>query len=98
MKNYTYGWKIKELGFEEVPQSQYTEREEDRKNYIVILSFAISQAKCGWDGVDYKLMKNANGDTREYMVLYTGDHGQRWIPIEGNSKGCIFSVLGENIW
>jgi hypothetical protein len=33
-----------------------------------------------------------------YMVLCVGGHGERWIPIDGNSKGCCLEVLGQNIW
>ena len=35
---------------------------------------------------------------REYMVLCVDGRTERWIPIDGNSKGCNFSVLGENLW
>jgi len=30
--------------------------------------------------------------------LYVDGGGQRYIPINGNSKGCNLSVLGENLW
>lgn len=98
MKNYTYEWKIKELGYVELPYSNYTGRMLDMGAYINMLSDAIVEAECGWDEVKYKVMKHTNGSIDEYMVLCVDGHGERWIPISGNSKGCNFSVLGENLW
>lgn len=97
MKNYTYGWKLKELGYVEVPKDRYNDHQKNMAEYIDVLSEAISKAKCGWDSVVYKLMK-INNYAEPYMVLCVGEHGERWIPIDGNSKGCVFSVLGENLW
>lgn len=98
MKNYTYGWRLKELGYVEVPVSEYTDRMLDMKEYIDTLSEAVVKAKCGWDGVEYKVMKYIDDSYEKYMKLYTNTGGSRWIPITGNSKGCNFSVLGENLW
>ena len=98
-KNYTYGWMLKEKGYVEVPEAEYTARQIDMKNYIESMSAVIKVAQCGWDGVRYGAMKVHN-DTQHYedfMILYC-DGGERWIPITGNSKGCNFSVLGENLW
>lgn len=30
MKNYTYGWKLREQGYVEIPESEYTERQKDQ--------------------------------------------------------------------
>ena len=98
MKNYTYGWKLKEQGYVEVPEEQYTDRQKDMQAYINVLSEAICNAQCGWDGVEYKAMKHTNGSLETYMRLWVKDGGSRWIPITGNSKGCNLSVLGENLW
>ena len=98
MKNYTYGWKIKDLGYVELHESDYTDSMIDMKNYISMLSDVIAKAKCGWSSVEYKAMKGKHGDVSEYMVLCVDSHGERWIPINGNSKGANFSVLGENLW
>lgn len=98
MKNYTYGWKIKDMGYVEIPSDDYTESMWDNKAYISLLSNAIIVAKCGWDSVEYKAMKHENGSILEYMVLCVDGHGERYIPISGNSKGANFSVLGENLW
>ena len=98
MKNYTYGWKIKDMGYAEIPLDDYTESMWDAKAYIGLLSNAIIVAKCGWDSVEYKAMKHENGSIAEYMVLCVDGHGERYIPISGNSKGANFSVLGENLW
>ena len=98
MKNYTYGWRLKELGYVEMPESEYTERMLDMKKYIDMLSDLVRDARCGWDGVWYKVMKNEYEGNEKYMVLHVDGRGERWIPITGNSKGCNLSVLGENLW
>jgi hypothetical protein len=98
MKNYTYGWKLKDMGYVEIPNSEYTNSMCDTKAYIAVLSNAIVIAKCGWDSVEYKAMRCQNGDINEFMVLCVDGCGERYIPISGNSKGCNFSVLGENLW
>lgn len=99
MKNYTYGWHIKSQGYVEVDENKYTLKQIDMREFIKVMSTAIEIAKCGWDNVQYKVMEHTtNKDIEEYMVLYCGGHDTRWIPINGNSKGCNFSVLGENLW
>ena len=96
-KNYTYGWLLRDRGYVEIPESDYTTRQMEMKNFIESMSEVIKAAKCGWDGVKYKVMKYMDNSIEKFMVLYCGD-GERWIPITGNSKGCNFSVLGENLW
>ena len=99
MKNYTYGWKLKEMGYIEVPECEYNERQWDMNLFIEVLSNAVKRANCGWSGVEYVLMKHNDHEHREpYMVLCVDGHRERWIPIDGNSKGCNISVLGENLW
>ena len=98
MKNYTYEWALKEQGYVEIPQEQYTDRQRDMQSYIELLSTAVFEAKCGWDGVRYSVMQYTDGSIEKYMVLYVHGGGDRWIPINGNSKGCNLSVLGENLW
>jgi hypothetical protein len=68
------------------------------KAYINLLSAAVFQAKCGWDGVEYKVMLYTDGSIEKYMRLWVMDGGSRWIPITGNSKGACLSALGENLW
>lgn len=98
MKKYTYGWMLKKQGYVEVPESEYTERQKEMKNFIEKLSDVIVAAKCGWDGVEYKVMKYTDDSIEKFMVLCVDGRGARWIPINGNSKGCNLQVLGENIW
>lgn len=98
MKNYTYGWRLRELGYVEIPEEQYTDRQRDMQAYINLLSAAVLEANCGWDGVEYKVMQHKDGSIAPYMRLWCYNGGSRWIPIDGNSKGCCFSVLGENLW
>lgn len=97
MANYTFGWALRDAGYVEVPTEEYNEHQKDMAEYIEILSEAVRNAKCGWSGVEYRLMKINNYEA-PYMVLCVDGHGARWIPIDGNSKGCNLSVLGENLW
>lgn len=99
MKNYTFGWKLKEQGFVEVPEEQYTDRQKDMQEYIELLSEAVIKAKCGWSGVRYAIMQYIDGSIEKYMVLWVNDIDDgRWIPITANSKGACLSALGENLW
>lgn len=97
-KNYIYSWQIKESGFVEIPESEYTERQMEMKQFIDSMSNVIKAANCGWDSVLYKVMRHPEGWIEKYMVLCVKLGGERWIPITGNSKGCNFTVLGENLW
>ena len=97
MKNYTFGWALRDIGYVEVPKEEYTDCQKSMAEYIAVLSEAVSQAKCGWSGVEYRLMK-INNYAAPYMVLCVDGNGERWIPIDGNSKGCCLEVLGQNIW
>lgn len=98
MKNYTYGWAIMNMGYVPVNESKYTDRQINRKKFIESMSPIIKSANCGWDGVRYELMDYDGVNVKEYMVLYCCRGGERWIPIDGNSDGCNFTVLGENLW
>ena len=69
MKNYTYGWRLNELGYAEVPEEEYTDRQRDMKAYIEVLSEAVSKAKCGWSGVEYKVMRYTDGSIEKYVNL-----------------------------
>lgn len=101
MKNYTYGWVLKDRGFVEVPEFEYTERQKEMKEYIDLMSEVVVKANCGWSGIQYKVMRYKNGIDdyiEKYMVLCVDGHGERWIPITGNSKGANLQVLGENLF
>lgn len=98
MQNYTYGWVLKQKGWSEIPEDSYSEHQKDRAEYIAVLSEAVSKAKCGWSGMRYAVMQHTSDAIDEYMVLWVEGGGSRWIPIDGNSKGCCLSVLGENLW
>lgn len=98
MKNYSYGWKLKENGYVKIPDSEYSSYQKDMKSFIDALSDIVVNAKCGWDGSQYKVMKNNLNDMNEYMVFCVDGEGERWIPISGNSKSLNLRVLGENIW
>lgn len=100
-KNYTYGWKLKEAGYTEVPETEYTLQQKEHQAFIKALSDVVVKADCGWDCLEYKVMRkkvnNTSSITVPYMALVVGDQAERWIPIGGNSKACNLQVLGENI-
>lgn len=98
MKNYTYGWCLRDKGYVEISESEYTDAQKDMREYINLLSEVVAKARCGWDSVQYKVMKNKWTSNEAYMVLCVDGYGERWIPITGNSKGCNLQVLGENLW
>lgn len=98
MKNYTYGWLLKQQGYVEVPEANYTVRQMEMKEYIDMLSDVVAKAECGWDGVKFKVMKYTDSSFEKFMVLYVDGHDVRWIPITGNSKGCNLAVIGENLF
>lgn len=98
MKNYTYDWVIRDRGYAELPVDEYTKEQSNMSKFIDSMSTVIAEAKCGWSGVRYEVMKHERGEEIEYMVLYCNGGGSRWINITGNSKGSNFSVLGENLW
>ena len=98
MQNYTYGWVLRDKGYVERPVEQYSDAQNEMNKYIELLSNVVVEAQCGWDGVQYKVMENPWGGNEQYMVLCVDGHGERWIPITGNSKGCNLQVIGENLW
>lgn len=99
MKNYTYGWKLKEMGYTEVDYTEDTVSQRNMRNFIDMLSDVVKEANCGWSGVEYVVMKHRDHEHKEpYMVLCVDGYRERWIPIDGNSKGCNITVLGENLW
>ena len=99
MKNYVYGWELKYLGYIEVPENEYNSYQKDMQLFINALSDVLVKAECGWDKLQYKVMRITCTDSvSEYMVLCVDGNEERWIPIDGNSKGCNLQVLGENIW
>lgn len=99
MKNYTYGHVLINKGYVEVDYTRYNIYQENMSRFIHQLSKVVRDANCGWSGIEYVLMKRADSDYKEpYMVLCVDGRRERWIPIDGNSKGCNISVLGENLW
>lgn len=96
-KYYTFSWELKNRGYIEVPESEYTERQKEIKAFIEALSDVVVKANCGWDAVKYKVMIE-DGAIEKFMVLCVGDVGERWIPITGNSKGAMFNALADNLW
>ena len=93
-KNYTYGWVLKDRGYVEVPESEYTERQIDMKNFIESMSEVIKATRCGWDGVKYKVMRYMDNSIENFMVLYCDGEAlwYRKTQVCHFSKVCAFSA------
>ena len=63
MSNYTYGWKLKEDGWEEIPWREWADLKGaetyGKKDHYVsnYLMQAIRESNSGWENVKYKLLK-----------------------------------------
>lgn len=105
MSNYTYGWKLKEDGWEEIPWREWADLKGaetyGKKDYYVdnYLMQAIRESNSGWENVKYKLLKK-DEYIEEYIVLCCDtktDEG-RYINVSGNSLAAIGQVAFNNIW
>lgn len=102
MKGYMYEITIKERGYEPIPLREYTDCQIQKLKYVLdFLRPAVSKSKCGWDNLDYQVMRTPSGITTEFVTLWAGqinESGSRWINVTGDSLGSIFCVVAENLW
>lgn len=102
MKNYMYEFTIKERGYEPISFHDYTECQREKLRYVLNdLRPAVAKANCGWQDLDYQVMRTPSGMTTEFVILWAGkinESGSRWMNVTGDSKGSVFSVVAENIW
>lgn len=105
MSNYTYGWKLKEDGWEEIPWREWADLKGvetyGKKDYYVsnYLMQAIRESNSGWENVKYKLFKK-DEYIEEYIVLCCDtktDEG-RYINVSGNSLAAIGQVAFDNLF
>ena len=105
MANYTYGWKLKEDGWEEIPWREWADLKGaetyGKKDYYVsnYLMQAIRESNSGWENVKYKLLKK-DEYIEEYIVLCCDtktDEG-RYINVSGNSLAAIGQVAFDNLF
>lgn len=105
MSNYTYGWKLKEDGWKEIPWKEWVDLKGaetyGKKDYYVnnYLMQAIRESNSGWENVKYKLLKR-DECIEEYIVLCydTKTDEGRYINVSGNSLAAIGQVAFNNIW
>ena len=105
MSNYTYGWKLKEDGWEEIPWREWADLKGAetycKKDYYVsnYLMQAIRESNSGWENVKYKLFKK-DGYIEEYIVLCydTKTDEGRYINVSGNSLAAIGQVAFDNLF
>lgn len=95
MKGYTFGWALKDEGWEET--TEITECEAKKLAYVKNKLEPAVTATREWDHCDYKVMVNRDY-RREYVVLSADGGGGRWINVSGNSLGAIFESVGENLY
>ena len=105
MSNYTYGWKLKENGWEEIPWREWADLKGaetyGKKDHYVnnYLMQAIRESNSGWENVKYKLLKK-DEYIEEYIVLCCDtktDEG-RYINVSGNSLAAIGQVAFDNLF
>lgn len=105
---YTYGWKLKEAGWEEIPYNEWADLKGvetyNRKDFYVnnYLMQAIRESNSGWKNVKYKLFKRKGneGSIEEYIVLCydTKTDEGRYINVTGNSLAAIGQVAFDNLF
>mgnify|MGYP007000558885 CR=1 FL=1 len=102
---YTYGWKLKENGWEEIPYNEWADLKGaetyGRKDFYVnnYLRQAITESKSGWENIKYKLFKNGEC-IDEYIILCydTKTNEGRYINVTGNSLAAIGQVAFDNLF
>jgi hypothetical protein len=97
-----YKQTIEERGYVEVPYERCS-IEQQRKWHFVFyhLSKTLKNSNCGWNNLEYKVMKTPSGIRTEFLVLWAeavGKSGSRWINVTGNSLGAIMCAMCENLW
>lgn len=95
MKNYTYGWKLKYDGWQEITVENETNRK--KADYVTNKLAPAVVATREWDGCSYVLMRNGEC-VREFVKLSANGGGSRFIDVTGDSIAAIFSETAENIF
>ena len=100
MSDWCYNFEVKEWNYKEIPESNYTISQFEKKEFVDELSKILVKAQVGWGCLKYKLiLREGWMEPQEYMVLYTKNmEPERWINIECNSKGACLKALGQDIW
>lgn len=102
MKQYLYQHDIEERNYKEIPVSEMNEFKLKKHKFVdEHLRPTVIAANCGWNDVEYKLMKSESGAETEFLVLWAGEKGNsgsRWINVSGNSLCAIMTEMCDNIW
>lgn len=102
MKHYMYEFEVKKLGYQNAQFREYTQCQRDKWNYVVqYLRPAISKANCGWETVEYTVMRTPSEIEIEFVVLWSGEinhSGSRWINVTGESMGSVMCSVCDNLW
>ena len=102
MKHYMYEFNVKECGYQDIRFKEDTQCQRDKWNYVVLyLLPAVNKANCGWESVEYRVMRTLIGVEAEFVVLWSGEinhSGSRWINVTGESMGSIMCSVCDNLW
>lgn len=94
-----YLWKcqIKERGFSEIKEEEYSTYELTKKNYVdTYLSPSIAYSHCGWDKCTYVIMYN-DLTRAEFVILWSG-YDARYINVTCDSLGSMSQEVWENVF
>ena len=91
---YKWGWQIEgdiisPITIAQMEKADYVDR---------YLSPSVLNARCGWHGVKYMIIRNKYGNIDEYACLIANEHdgasNWRWYNVSGGSLGEI----AEEVW
>lgn len=102
MKNYAHEHQIKERGYIDLLPEEMTSCELEKYEFVKNhLARTLYEANCGWNNLEYKVMKTPSGIRTEFLVLWAeviGYSGSRWINVTGNSLGAVMCAMCDNLW
>ena len=102
MKGYMHKITIDEYGYEPIPLRDYTDWQIKKLKYVLdFLRPAVVKANCGWENLDYQVMRTPSGMTTEFVTLWAGEigkSGSRWMNVTGDSLGSVMCTVSDNLW
>lgn len=96
----TYKWALDMRGFKEIPFSEYSKEQTEKREYVEkYLSPSVQHSRCGWHHVVYCVLENEYGK-EEYAVLYADadNYGGRYMNVSGNSLGAVAETVWRNVF
>lgn len=102
-RNYTYGWKLSEMGYSAISWDYMTEEEQEKRIYVNnLLDPSVHGAECGWDGVAYCVCDVDGHDRSEFVLMFANrndtPNDARCICVTGESKGSIAEAVWSSVF